>query len=133
MAGKLPAPDWQSACSQGCAESHLGLPASFQPTREFYDTQEVFALTFPRKIQASAWATEHGLAGRNLEEIRLHEPTWQGWSNHNLRALTPGRYVSINFARSIKEATFISFLLQHVREHKLDFNQIAEVSQQAYK
>ena len=103
---------------QGSAESNLGLPASFKPTREFYDTQEVFGLTFPRKIQASAWATKHGLAGHNLEEIR--------WSNHNLRALTQGRYVSINFARSIKEATFISFLLQHVREHKLDLDKIAE-------
>ena len=91
-----------------------------KPTREFYDTQEIFGPTFPRKIQASAWATKHGPAGRNLEEIRLHELTWQGWS------ITQGRYVSINFARSIKEATFISYLLQHVREHKLDLGQIAE-------
>ena len=83
-------------------------------------------MTFPRTIQASAWATKHGLAGRNLEEIRLHELTWQGCSNHNLRGLTQGRYVSINFARSIKEATFILLLLQHVREHKLDLDQIAE-------
>ena len=111
---------------QGSAESNLGLPASFKPTRDFCDTQEVFGLTFPRKIQASAWATKHGLAGRNLEEIRLHELTWQGWSDHNLRTLTQGRYVSINFARIIKEATFISHLLQHVREHKLDLDQIAE-------
>ena len=66
-------------------------------------------------------------AGRpKPEEIRLHELTWQGWLNHNLRALTQGRYVSINLARSIKEATFISYLLQHVREHKLDLNQVAE-------
>ena len=72
-------------------------------------------MTFPRKIQASACATKHGLAGRNLEEIRLHELAWQGWS----------RYVSINFARSIREATFISLLLQP-REHKLDLDQIAE-------
>ena len=43
-----------------------------------------------------------------------------------MRALTHGRYVSINFARSIKEATFISYLVQHVREHKLDLDQIAE-------
>ena len=85
-----------------------------------------WSMTSPRKIQASAWATTHGLAGRNLEEIRLHELTWQAWSNHNLRALTRGRYVSINLARSIQEATFISFLLQHVREHKLDLDQSAE-------
>ena len=129
MAGKLPAPHPGSLASsmlktvrKGSAESNLGLPASFKPTREFYDTQGVFGLTFPRTIQASAWATKHRLAGRNLEEIRLHKLTWQGWSNHNLRALTQNRYVSINFARSMKEATFISFLLQH----KLDLDQIAE-------
>ena len=34
--------------------------------------------------------------------------------------------MSINFARRMKEATFISLLLQHVREHKLDLDQIAE-------
>ena len=34
--------------------------------------------------------------------------------------------MSINFATSIKEATFISFLLQHVREHKFNVDQIAE-------
>ena len=112
---------------QGSAESNVGLPASFKPTGEFYDTQEAFGLTFPRRIQASAWATKHGLAGRSLKEIRLHELTWQGWSNHNLRALTQGRYVSINKKhKGIKEATFVSFLLQHVREHKLDFDQISE-------
>ena len=32
----------------------------------------------------------------------------------------------MNFARSIKEATFISYLLQHARAHKLDLDQIAE-------
>ena len=80
----------------------------------------------PRKIQASACATKHGLAGRNLEEIRLHELTWQDWSNRNLRAFPQGRYVSVNFSRSIKEATFTSYLLQHLREHKLDLEQITE-------
>ena len=49
-----------------------------------------------------------------------------GWSNHNLRALTQGRHASLNFARSRKEATFISFLLPYVCEHKLDLDQIAE-------
>ena len=100
--------------SQESAESNLGLPASFKP------------------IQASAWATKPGLAGRNLEEIRLHELTWQGWSNHNLRALTQARYVSINFERRIKEATFISYLLQHLGEHKRDLDQIAESGIQVF-
>ena len=87
---------------QGSAESNLGLAASFQPTREFYYAQEIFGMNFPRKTQASACATKHGFAGRSLEEIRLHELSWQGWQNYNLRALAQGRYVSINFTRSIK-------------------------------
>ena len=33
---------------------------------------------------------------------------------------------SISFTRSIKEATFVSYFLQHLREQKLDLDQIAE-------
>ena len=73
---------------KGLLQATLDFLQIFKPTREFYDTQEAFGLTFPRKIQARAWATKHGLVGRNLEEIRLHELTWQVWSNHNLCALT---------------------------------------------
>ena len=105
---------------QGSAESSLGFPASFKPTKEFYDTQEAFGIIFSCKSQASP-----GLAGRNLEEIRLHELSRQEWQNYNLRALTQGRCVSMNLTSSIKEATFISYLLQHLREHKLNLDQIA--------
>ena len=42
-------------------------------------TLRTFRLVISRKIRA----TKHGLAGRNLEEIRLHELTWQGRSNYN--------------------------------------------------
>ena len=61
---------------QGQTERGLKAAGARKPTKKFYDTHEVFGLTFPRKIQASAWATKHGLAGRNLEEIRLHQLTW---------------------------------------------------------
>ena len=101
---------------EGSAESNLGLPASFKP----------FGLAFPRKIQASAWATKHGLAGRNLEEIRLHYTSSHGRGGQTTTCVPSPRAVSLNFARSIQEAMFISYLLQHVREHKLDLDQIAE-------
>ena len=58
------------------------------------------------------------LAGREVTSIQLHEICWQGWNNYSLRALAQGRYVSVNFARSIKEATFISFMLQKIRESR---------------
>ena len=69
---------------------------------------------------------EHGLAGREVTSVELHEVCWQGRSNHSLRALSQGRYISVSFSRSIKEATFISYLLQRVRETKIDLDSIAE-------
>ena len=113
---------------QGSAESNLGLPATFKPTREFYDTQEVFGMTFPRKIQASAWATKHGLTGRNLEESRIDSVTCSFMAGVVKPQLADPHRADkcANFSRSIKEATFISYLLQHLREHKLDLDHIAD-------
>ena len=111
---------------QGSAQSSLGLPASFKSTKKFYDTPKIFNMSFRRKIQPGAWAIKHGLACWNVEDIKLHELSWQGWQNYNLRALAQGRYVSIYFTTSIKEATFVSYFLQHLREQKLDLDQIAE-------
>ena len=47
-------------------------------------------------------------------------------NNQSLRALSQGWYVSINFTRSINEATFISYILQRIRVSKLDLDQIAD-------
>ena len=47
-------------------------------------------------------------------------------NNHSLRAPAQGRYVSINFAPSIKEATFLSYTLQQIRDGKLDLDQVAD-------
>ena len=103
----------------------VDVPDDFCQTRDYLDTREVYGLKFPKKIQPSAWAIKHQLAGREVTSIQLHEICWQGWNNYSLRALAQGRYVSVNFARSIKEATFISFMLQKIRESKLDLDEIA--------
>ena len=104
----------------------VDVPGEFCQTRDFLDTREVYGLKFPKKIQPSAWAMKHQLAGREVTSIQLREICWQGWNNYSLRALAQGRYVSVNFARSIEEATFISFMLQKIRESKLDLDSIAE-------
>ena len=103
----------------------VDVPDDFCQTRDYLDTREVYGLKFPKKVQPSAWAVKHQLAGREVTSIQLHEICWQGWNNYSLRALAQGRYVSVNFARSIKEATFISFTLQKIRESKLDLDEIA--------
>ena len=104
----------------------VDVPDDFCQTKDYLDTREVYGLKFPKKIQPSSWAVKHQLAGREVTSIQLHEICWQGWNNYSLRALAQGRYVSVNFARSIKEATFISFMLQKIRESKLDLDQIAD-------
>ena len=103
----------------------VDVPDDFCQTKDYLDTREVYGLKFPKKIQPSSWAVKHQLAGREVTSIQLHEICWQGWNNYSLRALAQGRYVSVNFARSIKEATFISFMLQKIRESKLDLDEIA--------
>ena len=103
----------------------VDVPDDFCQTKDFLDTREVYGLKFPKKIQPSAWAVKHQLAGREVTSIQLHEICWQGWNNYSLRALAQGRYVSVSFARSIKEATFISFILQKIRESKLDLDELA--------
>ena len=121
---------WPNWCQD--SSSHGGWQAPTTPPRKPKQPgtprkrpvyQEIFGVNFPRKIQPSTWATQHGLAGRNLEDIKLHELSWQGWQNYNLRALAQGRYVSINCIRSIREATFVSLFLQHLREQKLELDQ----------
>ena len=103
------------------------LPKAFHSDRNFYNTNEAYGLQFPRLVQASSWAQKHQLAGRDITSIKLHELRWQGWNNFALRSLAQGRYASILFARSIKEATFMSFLSQKFRESKSDLDQFAEV------
>ena len=70
--GDLGISTWKTA-PKGMLKATWGLPATTRPTKEFYDTSEVFGMNFPRKVQPSAWATKRGLAGRNIEKIRLHE------------------------------------------------------------
>ena len=112
----------------GPSDKHdTNLPKAFHSDRKFYDTNEVYGLQFPRQVQASSWAQKHQLAGRDITSIKLHELCWQGWNNFALRSLAQGRYASILFARSIKEATFMSFLMQKFRESKADLDQFAEV------
>ena len=42
----------------------VDVPDDFCQTRDYLDTREVYGLKFPKKIQPSAWAIKHQLAGR---------------------------------------------------------------------
>ena len=118
----------ESGSPHGPSGQHdTDLPKTFHRDRNFYGTNEVYGLQFPCQVQASSWAQKHQLAGRDIMSLTLHELCWQGWNNFALRSLAQGRYASILFARSIKEATFMSFLMQKFRESKADLDQLADL------
>ena len=113
------------ASPQGEARQSNTLPDTFHPTQTFFDSNEVFGVKFHRQIPATAWAVRHGFAGRSITDIQLQELAFRGWEKNNLRCLSAGRYASILFARSIREAVFASSLLSKLREGKVDLDQVA--------
>ena len=85
----------QIGSPHGPSDKHdTNLPKTFHSDRNFYDTNEVYGLQFPRQVQASSWAQQHQLAGRDITSLKLHELCWQGWNNFALRSLAQGRYAS---------------------------------------
>ena len=86
----------------------LAYPEHFKPTATHYDERETFGTQFPKRIQPTQWAVKHGLAGRYVKSVTVPELAWMGWSNGHIRALANGRFVSLMFARSIREANFTS-------------------------
>ena len=108
----------------GCMEArHLGATNCRQPCH----TSKLDSAKRLRKSTRTIRAQKHQLTGRDITSLKLHELCWQGWNNLALRSLAQVRYASILFARSIKEATFMSFLMQKFRESKADLDQFAQV------
>ena len=55
------------------------------------------------------------IAGRDIRTVRLVDLCYRGIENWYLRAISAGRFVNIEFSRSIKESIFISRLLKNMR------------------
>ena len=68
---------------------------------------------------------EHGLAGRDVKSVMVPELAWMGWSNGHTRALANGRFVSLMFARSIREANFMSLMQSKIKDKQWDLDQLA--------
>ena len=72
-----------------------GLPDTFVQSKSHLDTLEVFGKTLLRKIAPTSWSFKHGLAGQNIEQVKLVDLLWRGWHNQHLRALSHGSYMSL--------------------------------------
>ena len=94
----------------------VALPRDFVTDSDHLDSREVFGKKFFRKIQLTSWSQKFGLAGRPIEDVKLHEIAYGGWKSFYLRHLSYGMFTTIVFARKINEAAFVSKLLAAFRE-----------------
>ena len=115
-------PDWNSPT--GFKTTH-GLPANFVQTKSHLDSREIYGKTMLRKIAPTAWSSKYGLAGQNMEQVKLVDLIWRGWDNQHLRALSHGSYMSMIVCRKVNEAVFLQAVLSLVREKKWDLDDLA--------
>ena len=107
----------------------VSIPSSFARDWECYDSNSVSNKKFFRNIQLTTWSTKSGLAGKDIADLRLTELTRKGLDDFSLRCLSNGEFQSIVFVRSISEAVFVSNLLRHIRQDRIDLDATQRVSE----
>ena len=96
------------------------MPTGADPDEDHYDTNVVMGLNLPRLVQATKFTRDKGLAGRDIQDIRLAELTWDGLNSWGFRLLANGRYISVEHCRSFKESVFVNTLLTNMRKKRPD-------------
>ena len=127
--------DWQQGTNQPSAtppplqssvpSGNVSIPSSFAPDWECYDSNSVSNKKFFRNIQSTPWSTKSGLAGKDIADLRVTELTRKGLDDFSLRCLSNGEFQSLVFVRSISEAVFVSNLLRHIRQDRIDLDAVA--------
>ena len=103
---------------QGKKKQELHLPADFCSDSKCLDNRELFGRKFYKQVQLTNWSQKHGLAGREICDLKLHELAYGGWNNFYLRHLSTGAFTTIAFCRKINESMLASALLAAIRESK---------------
>ena len=62
----------------GKHKQQLHLPQDFRPDSKCLDSRELFGRKFCRQVQLTDWSQKHGLAGRELSDLKLHELAYGG-------------------------------------------------------
>ncbi|CAE7351167.1 unnamed protein product [Symbiodinium microadriaticum] len=115
--------DWQRGQSS-VPESNVSIPSTFVSDWECYDTNPVSNKKFFRNIQSTPWSTKSGLAGKDVASLRVTDLTGKGLDDYSLRCLSNGEFQSIVFVKSISEAVFVSNLLRHIRQERIDLDAV---------
>ena len=103
----------------------VSIPSSFTPDWECYDSNSVSNKRFYRNIQSTPWSTKSGLAGKDIADLRVTELTRKRLGDFSLRCLSNGEFQSLVFVRSISEAVFVSNMLRHIRQDRIDLDAVA--------
>ena len=82
-------------------------------------------IAIPCRTSNRPWSTKSGLAGKDIADLRVTELTRKGLDDFSLRCLSNGEFQSIAFVKSISEAVFVSNLLGHIRQDRLDLDAVA--------
>ena len=80
---------------------------------------------FHRVIQSTDWSRKAQLAGRSVEDLRVHELCFRGMNEFSLRMLSEGRFQSIVWTRNTAESVLVTQLLKSIREMKADVDAVA--------
>ena len=76
-------------------------------------------------MQSTPWSTKSGLAGKDVANLRVAELTRKGLDDYSLRCLSNGEFQRIVFVKSSSEAVFVSNLLRHFRQDRIDLDAVA--------
>ena len=117
--------EFESPHGHGRKEHSLDLPTSFQSDSKYLDRNTCFGRQLYRNVCSTPWSNQVGIANRAVESIKVHELCYLGWQNHNFRALSAGAFVSVVFARSVREAQLVESLLRLCRTEHVDVESAA--------
>ena len=103
---------------QGKRKQELLLPDEFRPNKDCLDSREIYGRKFYKQVQLTNWSQKHGLAGREISDLKLHELAYGGWHNFYLQHLSTGAFTTIVFCRKINESMLATNLLSAIRDSK---------------
>ena len=100
------------------------IPAKFKSDDKFFDSTAVGSGNhqFHRVIQSTDWSRKAQLAGRPMDDLRVHELCFRGRSEFSLRMLSEGAF---SRTRNSAESVLVTQLFKGIREMKADIDLVA--------
>ena len=100
-------------------------PNTFSPDAACHDKTPVAGHQLFRVVQPTEWSRKTGIAGRKVEDVRLHELCHRGMAEFSMRLVSEGRFQGIVWTRSVQESVFVTSLLKKIRDAHLNIDDVA--------